>query len=175
MILGRAQTLPRVLEKICTLFDEELDRQRAVRRICEAQGTAARASDMELLEEYTQSLVVLMEDALASEKSRISLLRWIVDHYQLPEEEQTLSDLIHVVPQPWRNRMRGFQSDIRGILTETQRIVTENESFMNRASEKLDASIHDAVNYVIGKPDGYNPEGMDTNDHRQPALLNTVG
>jgi hypothetical protein len=175
MTSGRTQTLVKVLDKLCALFDCELERQTAVQRMCAAQGTAAHASDLEALDVHTQALVVLMEDALMAEKTRVSLLHWIVDHYSLPEKEHTLTDLIVVVPQPWRGRMRAFQTEIREILAATQEIVTANERFMYRASEKLDDSIQFAVNQVSVKPDGYCAAGREADDHRQPALLNTVG
>ena len=175
MTLGSTQTLSKILDKLCALFDEELHRQRAVKRMCKAQGDAARASDFEAMELHTETLVVLMEDALVSEKSRIVLLHWIVEHYRLPESEHTLSDLIKIVPQPWRDRMRTFQTEIRTVLAATQTIVSGNESFMNRASQKLDDTIHLAVEHVVGKADGYSASGKESNEHRRPALLNTVG
>ena len=154
---------------------EELVRQTTVQRKCEAQAKAANDSDMEALDTHTQTLIVLMEDALLSEKSRDAFLQWIVEHYRLPDKEHTLSDLIAVVPQPWRGKMRAFQLAIREVLAKTQAIVSKNESFMSCASERLDNTIQLAVEHVAGKPDGYCASGTESNEHRQPALLNTVG
>ena len=175
MILGQTHTLPKVLDTLCALFDEELDRQRAVQRMCVVQGKASRDSDMEALDVHTQALVVLMEDALHSEKSRVALLQWVVEYFRLPKKEHTLSDLIVVVPQPWRERMRSFQLAIREVLAATQSIVSKNEQFMSSASEKLEDTIQLAVEHIAGKPDGYCASGAESNEHRQPALLNTVG
>lgn len=175
MTIGYSQSLPKILDKLCALFDEELDRQTAVNRMCAAQGKAARDTDLQGMDAHTQGLVVLMEDALSAEKTRIALLQWIVNHFSLPEKEHTLTDLIAVVPQPWRDRMKEFQLNIRDILAETQEIVTANERFMQGASQKLDDSIQQAVEHVTGKPEGYNPAGMEANEQQLPALLNTLG
>lgn len=176
MNMGRAVTLTKILDKLCALFDEELERQKTVLVMCEAQGAAARQADFEELEARTQGLVVLMESALESEKRRIQLLEWLVNHYRLSETQQTLSDLIVVVPQPWRARMERFQREIRVTLVKTQEIVSRNEEFMTQASRKLDDSIQQAVEHVIGKPqDGYGARGREAKADRRPALLNTVG
>ena len=175
MNMGRGVTLTKILDKLCALFDEELERQRSVFAMCNAQGAAAREADFEELEARTQGLVVLMEGALESEKRRIHLLEWLVGHYQLAETQQTLSDLIAVVPQPWRARMERFQKEIRAILVKTQEVVERNEQFMTQASVKLDDSIQQAVKHVSGKQDGYGSRGREAKGHHRPALLNTVG
>jgi len=94
------KNIPKTLDKLCALFDAELERQIVVQRMCQTQGDAARQSDMTSLQSCTEALVVLMEDALHAEKVRIEILHWIVDHYRLPVKEHTLTDLIAVVPQP---------------------------------------------------------------------------
>ena len=169
------QNIPKTLDKLCALFDAELDRQTTVRRMCQAQGDAARQSDMTNLQSSTEALVVLMEDALHAEKVRIEILHWVVDHYRLPLKEHTLTDLIAVVPQPWRDRMKQFQHDIKSILIETQDIITLNEGFMKQAAERLEESIHTAVDHAAGPPEGYNPNGMESKGQHSPALLNAVG
>jgi hypothetical protein len=40
------RNIPNTLDKLCALFDAELDRQMAVQRACKEQGDAARRSDM---------------------------------------------------------------------------------------------------------------------------------
>lgn len=175
MNMGRSVTLAKILDKLCALFDEELERQHAVLAMCQAQGTAARASDFEELEARTQGLVGLMESALEAEKRRIQLLEWLVNHYHLSESQQTLSSLIVVVPQPWRARMERFQREIKALLAETQEVVSRNEQFMSQASTKLDDSIQQAVDHVSVKQDGYGSRGDEAKGHQQPALLNTVG
>ena len=64
---------------------------------------------------------------------------------------------------------------IRAVLAATQAIVSDNEQFMSCASEKIGDTIQLAVEHVAGKPDGYCASGAEPNEHRQPALLNTVG
>lgn len=169
------QNIPKTLEKLCALFDAELERQITVQAMCKAQGNAARQSDMETLHESTESLVALMDDALHAEKMRLEILHWVVAHYRLPLEEHTLSDLIAVVPQPWRDRMKKFQHDIKGILIDTQKIITRNEGFMNQAAQRLEDSIHTVVDRATGEPDGYSPNGMESKGKHSPALLNAVG
>lgn len=175
MTHGKTQTLTRILDKLCALFDEELERQNSVLEMCVAQGKAARSSDFEELEARTDGLVVLMEAALQAEKRRIEVFGWLVRHYGMPESAQTLSELIAIVPQPWRNRMTSFQRDVKKTLERTQDVVAWNETFMTKASEVLDDSIKEAVGHVSLKPDGYGATGMEAKMQQQPALLNTIG
>lgn len=175
MSVARTQALTRVLDKLCALFDEELTRQKSVQSMCIAQGKAARDSDFESMETHTEGLVVLMESALQAEKRRLEVFEWLVMHYGMPKESHTLSDLIVIVPQPWRSRMLLFQSAMKKTLEQTQDIVRWNEAFMNKASEKLDDSIQDAVGQVSVKQDGYGARGFEAQSQQQPALLNTIG
>ena len=169
------RNIPNTLDKLCALFDAELDRQMAVQRACKEQGDAARRSDMKVMQASTESLTVLMEGALYAERVRVEILRWIVDYYGLAVEDHTLTDLIAVVPYPWNERLSVFQTKIKAILCDTQLIIKANERFMNHAADQLDESIHSAVDQVSGQPDGYNPAGMESKGYRQPALFNAVG
>lgn len=169
------QNIPKTLDKLCALFDAELERQMNVKQTCQAQGEAARKSDLAAMNSCTETLVTLMEDAMHAEKMRIEILHWVVEHYCLPLEDHTLSDLIAVVPQPWQNRMKDFQQNIKGILQETQEIVTLNETFITKAAGRLEDSILSAVDHVAGQPEGYAPDGMESKGQHRPALLNAVG
>ncbi len=169
------QNIPAILDKLCALFDAELERQISVQRMCLDQGEAARRSDMEKMQLHTESLTILMDEALQAEKVRIEILHFVVEHYRLAVEAHTLSDLIAVVPYPWNDRLRKFQTQIKSILTETQSIIESYEGFMHRAAEQLEESIYSAVEHVAGEPDGYSPDGMESKGMHQPALLNTVG
>lgn len=169
------QNIPAILDKLCALFDAELERQLSVQRLCLAQGESARNSNLEEMQQHTEGLTILMDEALQAERVRIEVLHFVVEHFRLTSENHTLSDLIAVVPSPWNNRLRTFQVSIKSILTETQSIIEKYEGFMHRAAEQLEESIYSAVEHVAGVPDGYSPDGMESKGMRQPALLNTVG
>ncbi len=120
------------LDALCDLFDDELERQENVLRVSIAQGRAARAHDIELLEAKTEALVLLIREAACHERERLRLVSAVVAAYGLPFEEQTLSDLIRIVPEPWKRRMAEFQAGMVAILEETRRVTRENRRLMRR-------------------------------------------
>ena len=72
--------LQRALEALCNHFDLERERQETMLSLCEAQGRAARAHDLETLEARTEALNLLIEEGVEAEAIRHALLvavtRW---------------------------------------------------------------------------------------------------
>lgn len=165
------------LTRLCAHFEEELQRQKLVSAICLEQGAAARAHNIADMNEKTHSLVELMDAALEHEKERLTLLKRIVNYYQLPEKNHTLSELIKAVPAPWKFHMQRFQSSIQKVLQQTQETVRNNEGFMRNASEKLDASIKKISGPEKSKDPSYSSNGNlnEESNHSTPTMLNAVG
>lgn len=129
----RVYSIEELLDSLCEHFDDELERQQNVLAVCRALGQGARVQDHEYLEAKTAALHVLLRQAMAAEQVRLALVHEVVDHYQLPEDRQTLSGLITVVPAPWQSRMQEFQLLMRATLETTRRLVRENNRVLRRS------------------------------------------
>ena len=125
--------MDKLFEKLSELFDQELERQENILAVCQAQRNAARAHDLEYLEAKTAALVILIREGAQAEVERHELLRRIVAHYALPVERQTLTDLIHVAPEPWRSRFHEFQFRLRATLARTRSLVRDSAHSMRRS------------------------------------------
>ena len=163
------------LTRLCTHFDEELQRQKLVSTICTEQGEAARAHDIKVMNEKTHVLIELMDAALDHEKERLQLLKMVVGYYQLSDENHTLSELIKIVPMPWKLHMQHFQSSIQKVLKETQITVRENEKYMRNASEKFDASIKKITDPVDEPSYSSNGNLEEHSKYSTPTMLNAIG
>ena len=137
----RVIEIDRLLDRLCEHFDEELERQQNVLIVCRALGRGARAHDYEYLEAKSTALHVLLRQAMAAEQVRLALVREVVDFFELPESQQTLSGLIAVTPDPWRQRMQEFQVLMRATLESTRRLVRENNRVMRRSLQVLNQTL----------------------------------
>lgn len=164
------------LDRLCVYFDSELARQQAVLSSCREQGKAIRSHDIPALECASRDLVSLMEDALDAEKERLLILAEVVSHLDLKLEQQTLSDLITLSPEPWASRMRTFQAELREVLSATRKEVRRHAGFLSRAGKVLERSMSAIVGSTIVGGDAYNSEGKEpAPGQRAPALVNTLG
>ena len=132
-VVDISQGVDSLLDELCALFDEELERQENVLAVCRGQAEAARAHDIPALEARTRALDVLMDEAVAAELRRNEVVRRIVGHTALPRERQTLSGLIAIAPKPWQSHMASFQNRLPEILAETRRTVAENTRFFSHS------------------------------------------
>lgn len=166
--------MDQVLENLCRLFDDELERQQNTLEVCVALGQAARAHDLEYIEAKNTALRALIEETVASENERIQLVRQVVDYYQLPVERQTLTDLITVVPEPWSTRLGEFQERMRSTLGQTKRVVGENQRIMRRALNV----VHSALNCLVRciPASGYDARGEEClRAHAAPNIIDQKG
>lgn len=164
-----------LLERLCRLFDDELERQENVLALCRAQGEAVRAHDVEAMEGRTRALVVLVEDAKKAERERIEILRRVVEVTGLPEDRQTLSDLISAVPGPWNDRMAEFQSRIRRTLGDTRAVARENAALMRHSLRVVNRSVRTATG-ADAVTETYDAEGRGPFlAGRAPAVLDAQG
>lgn len=170
------ELLDGLYERLCENFRSELARQRSVLEACREQSAAAVKHDIPALERATGNLVGLMEGALTSESERIAALRALVDAIDLPEDKQTLTDLIGVSPEPWRSLMGQFQVDLRTTLEATQASVRSSASYFRHAGRVLDGYVDSLVGPAEGTVVAYGQDGNTGGDgHRPPALINTAG
>ena len=175
MLTSKA-TIGDTLDALCDYFDDELERQQNVLVVCRAIGRAARSQDTEYMEAKTEALQILLREAVAAEKRRLELVGDVVDWYQLPEEQQTLSALIAHVPMPWEQRMREFQVLMRATLESTRRLVRENNQVMKRSLGVLNQTL---TAMALCQPEShghYDDQGGDVSRMRSaPTLVDQRG
>ena len=169
-------SLDEVLGRLCDHLELELARQRAVLDACKQQDVAARAHDVDALDEATQLLVALMQEALDAEKERVALVGEVVAPLGLALEQQTLTGLIASTEEPWRSRLSVFQQEFREVLGATQREVRRHSGYLRRAGRIVEQSIHAVTGTVARAGGAYDKEGKEpTSGQREPALVNTLG
>ena len=172
----RHGTIGEKLDAPCEHFDDELERQQNVLVVCRAIGQAARSQDLEYLEAKTEALRVLLGEAMEAEQVRLDLVADVVDFYQLPEDQQTLSGLITQVPMPWQQRMREFQVLMRATLESTRRLVRDNNHVLRRS---LGIVTQTLATLSMCQPESqgqYNHQGGDaTRMKSRPALIDQRG
>ena len=130
-----------VLKDLCELFDDELERQENMFAILTAQASAAKTHDIEYLEAKTEALNALIQEAIVDEQKRLCLMQKIVDQYQLPVERQTLSELILIVPEPWKSRMKDFQLQMCTLLDDTRSVVRQGNRSMRRSLKTVNEAL----------------------------------
>lgn len=165
-----------LLDRLCDHFDEELERQQNVLLVCRALGRGARANDHEYLEAKTAALHVLLRQAMAAEQVRLALVRDVVDLFDLPESEQTLSGLIAVTPEPWHQRMLEFQVLMRATLETTRRLVRENNRVLRRSLHVVNQTLAAIAQCQPEAVGNYNDQGGERSPtHSPPALIDQRG
>ena len=165
-----------LLDELCALFDDELERQENVLRVCQAQGAAARAHDIDVLEARTAALSALLEEEAESESRRLELFGALVRAYALPLERQTLTHLIAAMPEPWRRRAGEFQSRVREVLEESRRTVRRDARVMRQSSRLANTAVA-ALAGAAGEPGwGYDAEGAEPPSQIAPStVMDTQG
>lgn len=168
--------IDRLLDRLCEHFDDELERQQNVLVVCRALGRGARVHDHEYLEAKTAALYVLLRQAVSAEQTRLALVRQVVDYYELCADEQTLSGLIAVVPEPWRQRMQEFQVLMRATLESTRCLVRENNRVMRRSLHVLNETLNALALCEPEQPGSYDERGDGRARTRTaPALIDHRG
>lgn len=175
MTIAEEHSVDALLSELCELFDDELERQTNVLAACRAQGDAARLQDTEEMERRTHALTLLLEEAMQAERRRIQILKRLVGELGLPAERQTLTKLISATPEPWRKRMREFQTAIRRVLAQTQEAVHANSRRMNHSLRVVGGALRTVT---IEEPRGadYDAEGRrPAFGARHAAMLDAMG
>jgi FlgN protein len=164
------------LDRLCNLFEDELERQQTVLAVCRAKGAAVSANDVTTLEDRTAALELLIQETVGAEAERHEVLREIVKDLRLPAEGLSLTDLIALVRDPWQHRMAEFQQRIRETIRETQEVV-EAYSRTLRHSARVN---QDCMNLLFRRqdlaPGHYDASGVEPHaGHAMPALVDQKG
>ena len=165
------------LDRLVAHFDAELERQETVLRLCEAQGAAARAHDSDALQARTEALNAMFEEAAEAEMARKPILEALVEYYELTRDQQTLSGLIAVTPEPWSHRLAEFQTRLRKTAEETKTVVMKNARYSRRSLKTIDQALTMLTGNEDAAASSYGGAGMDTKSgrHRTPARIDTTG
>ncbi len=175
-MMNEDTTIGEMLDALCDYFDDELERQQNVLVVCRAIGLAARSQDLEYLEARTEALQLLLNDAIEAEQTRLELVSEVVDWYQLPVEEQTLTGLINHVPMPWEQRLREFQVLMRATLESTRRLVRENNQVLKRSMSVVTRTLSAMAQCQPDSHGQYNEQGGDAARLRStPTLIDQRG
>lgn len=153
--------MDKLLEMLCTLLDEELERQETVVAVARAQGVAARAYDMDALQAKNAALETLALQAEAAVGGRDAVVAQVASGYGLSKEKQTLSALIEHVENPWSERLRYFQEHLGATLRESRSLVEANMAFMQRSSSKISSSLSMLIPAADPNGDRYDAEGRE--------------
>lgn len=161
-----------ILEALCDLFDDELERQENIFAILVAQASAARTHDIEFLEAKTEALTALIQEAIIDEQKRLCLMQKIVNQYQLPVERQTLTELILIAPDPWKTRMKDFQTRMCTLLEDTRTVVRKGNRAMRRSLKTVNEALA-ALLQCIPAEHAYDQRGEDIG-HTATAVPNLI-
>ena len=163
------------LDRLCDVLVEELERQQLLVSLLESQRKAALAHDVALLDAKTLALENLIGDAKASEAVRHTVMRQVVEMYGLPPAQQTLSGLIHALPDPYSSRLRHIQIDFRSTLYAIRDLVRNNGLFLNKSLRSVEHFLA-GLYRLEPSPPHYSSAGKAHAPYvYQPALLNQRG
>ena len=164
-----------VLDRLCDVLTDELERQQLVLAVLEGQRKAALDQDIAYLDAKTEALENLIREEQAAEPIRHDLMKRVVEQLQIPPSRQSLSELIRVAPEPYASRLREFQTEFRNTLFATRDLVRNNSVVLNR-------SLHSIQSFLASVSGFETSSGQYASDGRaytatslQPALLNQRG
>ena len=164
------------LDTLCAVLDDELERQETVLAVLEAQQEAIRVQDIEELEARTEALGELIREAVQADVERQCVLRQVVEHFDLPEERQTMTDLIAVAPEPWRSRMQDFQVQVRDVVKKTQEFARANRRVLRHSLQVVDHCMDALHQCQTAVGADYDANGHEPRPAvRSPALLDKKG
>ena len=148
------------LEQLHASLEEEFERQSNVLAVCAAQGHAARAHDLELLEAKTSALNALLRDFVAAEAERVRRAKDAAKALGLAETGCRLSDLIAAAPEPWQGRLAESRARLRTTLKEIRRAVAQNNEIIRRSLNIVSDALDSLVECFPAPPGGqYNARG----------------
>ncbi len=163
------------LEKLCGVFEDELERQENVLRLCLLQEEAVMQRDSARLTTHTQALNLLLNETAAAEAERLRIAREAVASLGLEEGHQSLSGVIAHAPEPWRARLADIQSQLKAVMGEASVVVRRN----NRLMRRMLSTSSDTLRKLAGDhgpSSGYSTLGAPLAERQgAPALLNQAG
>ena len=148
-----------LLEALCYLLEDELERQENVLAICRAQGQAARTHDVECLEARTAALLPLIQEGVQADGLRTRLLAQIAARAGMSVSRPCLSDVIPHAAEPCASRLRFYQSRLVEILGETKSVVRAN-AIVLRGSLRVVSQAMKALEQCSADAASYDAQGM---------------
>jgi len=130
--------LENLLDDLCALLDDELERQENIHQVALSQKEAALARDSASLEARTRAMQLLVLETLEVEKQRINLVTDVVKILEIPSTMQSLTGLIELAPQPWSRRLAYFQKRFNEVILETRSIIRDNNKFISLNLRQID-------------------------------------
>ena len=163
-----------LLDRLCVYFAEEIERQETVLALCLAQGDAARAMNVDLLEQRTEALAILIVEAATAEATRVEIFRGLTHRLAKDDQSWTLGELIALSPEPWSRRMAEFQARLNEVVAQSKRAVESNAAVMRRSLRITGES----VDRVLGPASAAaytEAGGIPQIERRSAAVLNMQG
>ncbi len=164
-----------LLEALCYVLDDELERQETILAICRAQGQSARAHDIEGLEARTGALVPLIQEGVQAEGLRSRLLAQVADRAGLATPTLCLTEVIPMASEPRAARLRFYQERLRDVLRETKAVVRSNAAVL-RGSLRVVGQAMKALEQCSIDAAGYDAQGMESQrTEAQPTMIDRRG
>lgn len=167
------EQVTRDLSALCSLLEDELERQYCVLETVKAQGLAARAQNLPELDKRTAALSLLMHESLRSEQERLRLLRPIVQHFGLSGTEQTLSNLVQATPEPWKSRLGEFQHALKRTVAASRDQIHRNATVMRTTLKRVDNAMESV--FPDENRGRYTSGGTDARGDRAATMLDAMG
>lgn len=133
--------MDQLLNTLCNLLDDEVERQENVLAVCNAQRDAVLARDLDSLAARTSALELLIRESITAQAKRHDTLRPIVDRFGLEPGRQTMTHLIEAAPEPWKTRLHGLQKRMRETVEKTRVAVRANAKVTRRSKRMTDGLI----------------------------------
>lgn len=163
-------------ESLCSLLEDECERQENILAVCRSQGEAARNRDVAEMEAKTAALELLLQEVKQAEDERNRVARLLSEEHGVPHDCGTLSELIRHAPEAWRPRLRHMQARLRGVLDSTRQVVRANAGVMRHAARKVSRSVGLLTRQDPSNPASYTAAGMELAvSERQPVLMDQRG
>jgi len=165
-----------ILEKLCSVFESELERQENVLRLTQSQEQALVLRDTELLAARTQALNLLLNEAAQAESERLRVAREAVEALALPDSQQSLSGVVAAVPDPWRSRLADLQRQLKMVMHDTALVVRRNNRMLQPLLQKTNDTIAQLFGSAQHAATGYTMSGYrDAANSAGTRLLDQAG
>jgi hypothetical protein len=161
------------LERLCSVLDQELERQELLHGIVRAQHAAIREQDYQTLEARTEAIAVLARDSRDAESERHALFDQLAAAYELPAGGRNMSGLIAACPAPFSRRLKELQAALRGLLEATQQQVQDNARLVQRSLRVVKVSL--AAAQPDSQPTGYPGMHAPGGGKSAPVLIDQRG
>lgn len=139
--MNETTRIDEILESLCNLFDDELERQQISLALCRAQGEGLRVRDLSYVDAKTAALEVLIREAAQAERKRNELLREVMTRWGIHSVPPTLTTLIQAAPETCRKRLIEFQTRMRQVIAETRMVVRSNATLLRVATNAVEDAL----------------------------------